>query len=167
MPHIILIGPPGAGKSTVGKALARHLKIAFADSDVVIEEKSGMKISDIFITKGEEFFRDLEFDVLNECLLIPDCVLSLGGGAPIAERAQALLVEVDAHLVFLDVSLAIAAARVGFNRDRPILLGNPRAQWQELNEVRRPVYERLATAVIKVEGSSVKELVAQIVEATQ
>lgn len=167
MPQFILMGPPGAGKSTVGKALARHLKLNFVDTDVVVEQKSEMKISDIFISKGEEFFREVEFEALQESLLIPDCVLSLGGGAPIPERSQALLATTDSHRIFLDVSLAIAAARVGFNRDRPLLLGNPRAQWQALNEVRRPVYERLATAVVKVEGSSVKELVAQIVEATR
>ena len=133
MPSYILIGPPGAGKSTVGKALARHLGVSFVDTDQVVESQCEMKISDIFITKGESFFRDQEFEALQKCLSIPDCVLSLGGGAPIPERAQELLLNVDAHIVFLDVSLAIAAARVGFNRDRPLLLGNPRAQWQELN----------------------------------
>ena len=167
MTQFILMGPPGAGKSTVGKALARHLGLRFVDTDIVIEEKSAMKISDIFISKGEDFFREVEFEVLQECIVIPECVLSLGGGAPISERAQALLATTDSHRIFLDVSLAIAAARVGFNRDRPLLLGNPRAQWQQLNEVRRPIYERLATAVVKVEGSSVKDLVAKIVEATQ
>ncbi len=164
MPSYILIGPPGAGKSTVGKALARHLGVSFVDTDQVVESQCEMKISDIFITKGESFFRDQEFEALQKCLSIPDCVLSLGGGAPIPERAQELLLNVDAHIVFLDVSLAIAAARVGFNRDRPLLLGNPRAQWQELNEIRRPIYEKLTTAVVKVDGASVKELIAQIVE---
>ena len=164
MPSYILIGPPGAGKSTVGKALARALGVAFVDTDQVVETQCEMKISDIFITKGESFFRDQEFEALKKCLDIPDCVLSLGGGAPIADRAQELLLNIDAHIIFLDVSLAIAAARVGFNRDRPLLLGNPRAQWQELNEIRRPIYEKLATAVVKVDGASVKELVAQIIE---
>ena len=166
MPTHILIGPPGAGKSTVGKALARHIGVAFVDSDNLVEEKCDMKISDIFITKGEAFFRDLEFEVLQECLVMSDCVLSLGGGAPISERAQKLMAKTGAPIVFLDVSLAIAAARVGFNRDRPLLLGNPRAQWQELNQLRRPIYEKLATARVTVDGASVKELVARIVEAS-
>lgn len=166
MPTHILIGPPGAGKSTVGKALAKHLGTVFVDSDALVEKKCDMKISDIFITKGEAFFRDLEFEVLEECLAVSDCVLSLGGGAPISERAQKLMAKTSAPIVFLDVSLAIAAARVGFNRDRPLLLGNPRAQWQELNQLRRPIYENLATVIVKVDGASVKELVTRIVEAS-
>lgn len=164
MPTYILIGPPGAGKSTVGKALAKHRGVSFVDSDLIVEARCEMKIADIFITKGEAYFREIEHEVLKECLLIPECVLSLGGGAPIPEQAQKLLTEVDSQVIFLDVSLAIAAARVGFNRDRPLLLGNPRAQWQELNEIRRPIYEKLATSIVKVEGNSVKELIAQIVE---
>jgi shikimate kinase len=91
-------------------------------------------------------------------------VLALGGGAPIAQRAQDLLSQCKSPIVFLDVSLAVAAPRVGFNRDRPLLLGNPRAQWQELAQTRRPIYESLASASIKVDGMSVEELVTIIVE---
>jgi shikimate kinase len=163
MPHLILIGPPGCGKSTVGAALAQKLTIDFIDTDVAIESSYGHKISDIFVDKGEEFFRDLEFNVLGQSLMIENCVLSLGGGAPIAQRAQDLLKSADAPIFFLDVSLAVAAPRVGFNRDRPLLLGNPRAQWQSLAETRRPIYESLASFVIKVDAMSVEEVVDAIV----
>jgi len=163
MPHLILIGPPGCGKSTVGAALAQKLTIDFIDTDVAIESSYGHKISDIFVDKGEEFFRDLEFNVLGQSLMIENCVLSLGGGAPIAERAQDLLKSANAPIFFLDVSLAVAAPRVGFNRDRPLLLGNPRAQWQSLAETRRPIYESLASFVIKVDAMSVEEVVDAIV----
>ena len=163
MPRLVLIGPPGCGKSTVGVALAQKLSIDFIDTDVAIESSYGHKISDIFVDKGEEFFRDLEFNVLGQFLMIENCVLSLGGGAPIAQRAQDLLKSANAPIFFLDVSLAVAAPRVGFNRDRPLLLGNPRAQWQSLAETRRPIYESLASFVIKVDAMSVEEVVDAIV----
>ena len=164
MPRLILIGPPGCGKSTVGAALAQKLTIDFIDTDVAIEASYGHKISDIFVDKGEEFFRDLEFKVLGQSLTMKDCVLSLGGGAPIASRAQSILKATNAPIFFLDVSLAVAAPRVGFNRDRPLLLGNPRAQWQSLAETRRPIYESLAGFVIKVDSMSVAEVVDAIVD---
>ena len=163
MPRLILIGPPGCGKSTVGAALAQKLTIDFIDTDVAIESSYGHKISDIFVDKGEEFFRDLEFKVLGQSLMKEDSVLSLGGGAPIAQRAQEILKTAKAPIFFLDVSLAVAAPRVGFNRDRPLLLGNPRAQWQSLAETRRPIYESLASFVIKVDAMSVEEVVDAIV----
>jgi shikimate kinase len=163
MPRLVLIGPPGCGKSTVGVALAQKLSIDFIDTDVAIEASYGHKISDIFVDKGEEFFRDLEFNVLGRSLMIENCVLSLGGGAPIAARAQELLKSAKTPIFFLDVSLAVAAPRVGFNRDRPLLLGNPRAQWQSLAETRRPTYESLASFVIKVDAMSVEEVVDAIV----
>ena len=163
MPRLILIGPPGCGKSTVGAALALKLTIDFIDTDVAIESSYGHKISDIFVDKGEEFFRDLEFDTLGKSLMVQDCVLSLGGGAPIAQRAQDILKTAKAPIFFLDVSLAVAAPRVGFNRDRPLLLGNPRAQWQSLAETRRPIYESLASFIIKVDAMSVEEVVDAIV----
>ena len=163
MPRLILIGPPGCGKSTVGASLAQKLTIDFIDTDVAIESSYGHKISDIFVDKGEEFFRDLEFDTLGQSLMVQDCVLSLGGGAPIAQRAQDILKTAKAPIFFLDVSLAVAAPRVGFNRDRPLLLGNPRAQWQSLAETRRPIYESLASFVIKVDAMSVEEVVDAIV----
>jgi shikimate kinase len=162
MPRVVLIGPPGCGKSTVGAALANKLAIEFIDTDSAIEASYGHKISDIFVDKGEEFFRDLEFNVLGQSLLIENCVLSLGGGAPIAQRAQDLLKSANTPIFFLDVSLAVAAPRVGFNRDRPLLLGNPRAQWQSLAETRRPIYESLASFLIKVDAMSVEEVVDAI-----
>jgi shikimate kinase len=162
MPRLILIGPPGCGKSTVGAALANKLSIEFIDTDSAIEASYGHKISDIFVDKGEEFFRDLEFTTLTKSLCVNDCVLSLGGGAPIASRAQDLLKSSQTPVFFLDVSLAVAAPRVGFNRDRPLLLGNPRAQWQALAETRRPIYESLASFVIKVDAMSVKDVVDEI-----
>ena len=109
MPRLILIGPPGCGKSTVGAAIANKLSIEFIDTDSAIEISYGHKISDIFVDKGEDFFRDLEFTALTQSLSVKDCVLSLGGGAPIASRAQNLLKSSQTPVFFLDVSLAVAA----------------------------------------------------------
>ena len=162
MPYAILIGPPGSGKSSVGRALAKAVGVGFIDSDNMVEKKAGRKISDIFVDDGEEVFRDLEFEVLTGALKDMNSVLSLGGGAPISERAQAALTEKEFPIVFLDVSLSVAAPRVGFNRDRPLLLGNPRAQWQSLYDARRPIYEKLATIVIKVDSMSIDEIVHTI-----
>jgi shikimate kinase len=160
--QIILIGPPGAGKSTIGYSLAKKLKVNFADTDALIEVKLDKKISDIFVDLGEPVFRTEELIVLSEVLKSDNGVVSLGGGAPISPEAQELLRKSGATVIFLDISLGKAAARVGFNRDRPLLLGNPRAQWNELMTSRRPIYESLASAVITVDDRSVNEICAEI-----
>ena len=162
MSRIVLIGPPGSGKSTVGVALAAHLQWPFVDTDALIELKASKKITDIFVEDGEEHFRTIEFETLQEVLREPSAVISLGGGAPISQRAQDALVSSESSIVFLDVSLSTAAPRVGFNRDRPLLLGNPRAQWQALSDQRRPIYEKLSTLSIKVDDMSVDEIVSII-----
>ena len=164
---IILIGPPGSGKSTIGKATSRRLKINFTDTDDLIEVRSGTSISQIFIDKGEPWFRDLELEVLQEELVKLNGVLALGGGAPLSEVAQGLLRSKDEAIVYLDVSLATAAPRVGFNRDRPLLLSNPRGAWQELMDKRRPIYEALAKHIVKVDERAPKDIVDEIVRLTQ
>jgi shikimate kinase len=143
-PRVILIGPPGAGKSSVGKSLARLLQEEFVDTDVVIAARENKSISEIFVDQGEPYFRKVEEEVLLDVLKNHKGVLSLGGGAPLSSSAQSAIKESGSTVIFLDVSLAAAAPRVGFNRDRPLLLGNPRAQWQELMNTRRPIYESLA-----------------------
>ena len=160
MSRIVLIGAPGSGKTTVGHALAAHLQWPFIDTDALIELKADKKITDIFVVDGEEHFRALEFQVLKEVLQEDSAVISLGGGAPISAVAQDEIRKSDSTVIFLDVSLATAAPRVGFNRDRPLLLGNPRAQWQALSDKRRPIYEELATHSIKVDDMNVDEIVA-------
>jgi shikimate kinase len=162
MTRIVLIGAPGSGKSTVGVSLAHHLQLPFVDTDSYIEARESRKISNIFVDDGEGFFRAIEFEALREVLQRDDCVISLGGGAPIAEKAQLLLRQSQSTIIFLDVSLATAAPRVGFNRDRPLLLGNPRGQWQALSDQRRPIYEDLADFTIKVDDMSVDQIVREI-----
>ena len=162
MTRIVLIGAPGSGKSTIGVALASHLQWPFIDTDALIELKESKKITDLFVDNGEEYFRSVEFETLKEVLQEETAVISLGGGAPISLEAQDCIASSDSIIVFLDVSLATAAPRVGFNRDRPLLLGNPRAQWQALSDKRRPIYEKLATQSIKVDDMTVDEVIAVI-----
>ena len=110
MPRVVLIGAPGSGKSKVGKALAKCLDLQSEDTDLLVQTRTGMKISDIFVEHGEEVFRNLEFEALVSALSAPSTVLSLGGGAPIAERAQQALLDSGAPIIFLDVSLSVAAS---------------------------------------------------------
>lgn len=162
MIRIVLIGAPGSGKSTVGAALSRKLVLDFVDTDQLIEVREGKTITDIFVVDGEPYFRAVELETLRQVLKMSNVVISLGGGAPISEQAQQELRSSDSMVIFLDVSLATAAPRVGFNRDRPLLLGNPRAQWQALSDKRRPIYEALADVSIKVDDMSVDEIASAI-----
>ena len=164
MKRVVLIGAPGAGKSTVGKALSEQLSLEFLDTDALIEQASGKSITDIFVVDGEPIFRAIELKTLQTVLGSTNTLVSLGGGAPISNEAQTLISNSDSWVVFLDVSLSTAAPRVGFNRDRPLLLGNPRAQWQALSDQRRPIYELLADQIIKVDEMEPSAIVSAIVK---
>jgi len=163
-PRVILIGPMGSGKTTIGQLIAKRLDIAFRDTDQVVEEEAGRTVSDIFLEDGEDAFRLLEKGVLRNELLSDGTVLALGGGAPISMDAQSALRAIASPVVYLDISLATVAPRIGFNRDRPLLLHNPRGQWQTLMEARRPIYESIADTVIDVNTKSETEIVDEILE---
>jgi shikimate kinase len=158
-PRVILIGPMGSGKTTIGSLLAEKLGLSFRDTDHLIEEQEEKTVSQIFLDQGEDAFRAIEKRVLREELLTDGTVLSLGGGAPISIDAQSALRAIASHIIFLDISLSTVAPRIGFNRDRPLLLNNPRGQWQTLMEARRPIYEALADATINVDDKSEEEIV--------
>ena len=163
-PRVILIGPMGSGKTTIGQLVASNLGIPFRDTDHVVEERAGKSVSDIFLEDGEDEFRILEKKVLRDELLSDDTVLALGGGAPISVDAQSALRAIASPVIYLDISLATVAPRIGFNRDRPLLLHNPRGQWQTLMEARRPIYESIADSVIDVNEKSESEIVTLVLE---
>ncbi len=158
-PRVILIGPMGSGKTTIGSLVAGKLGLSFRDTDHLIEEQEEKTVSQIFLDEGEEAFRAIEKRVLREELLTDGTVLSLGGGAPISIDAQSALRAIASHIIFLDISLSTVAPRIGFNRDRPLLLNNPRGQWQTLMEARRPIYEAIADTIINVDDKSEEEIV--------
>ena len=158
-PRVILIGPMGSGKTTIGSLLAEKLGLNFRDTDHLIEEQEEKTVSQIFLDQGEDAFRAIEKRVLREELLTDGTVLSLGGGAPISIDAQSALRAIASHIIFLDISLSTVAPRIGFNRDRPLLLNNLRGQWQTLMEARRPIYEAIADTIINVDDKSEEEIV--------
>ncbi len=160
-PRLVLVGPPGAGKTTVGRLVAGKLGLAFRDTDADVEEAAGKPISDIFIEDGEHAFRELERSAVVTALSEHDGVLALGGGAVTTEKIRDLL---RGHsVVYLDVSLADAAARVGLNRERPLLVGNPRAQLRRLLDARRPLYEEVATVTVDTSQRSPDDVAAEVV----
>jgi shikimate kinase len=159
-PLVVLVGPPGAGKTTVGNLLAERRGLAFRDTDHDVEVTAGVSISDIFVDRGEPAFRELEREAVRAAVDQHDGVLALGGGAILDALTRQLLE--DQTVVFLDVGLSDAASRVGFNRDRPLLLGNPRAQLRTMLEERRPLYLEVATTSVSTDGKTPEQVADEI-----
>jgi shikimate kinase len=161
-PCIVVAGPPGSGKSTVGPLLAERLGVAFRDSDDDIVARTGQSIADIFATDGEPVFRAMEEDVIAEALAGHDGVLSVGGGAVMAPGTRDRLRAHD--VVFLNVGFATGVQRAGLSTARPLLAGvNPRATYRTLLEARLPVYREVATIEVHTDERSPADVVAAIV----
>ena len=161
-PRIVLIGPMGSGKTTIGNRLASDFQLSFRDTDQMIVQQTGREISDIFIEDGEDEFRVLEKIILRTALLEDETVLSLGGGACTSIDAQSALRASGAFIIYLKISLSQVSARVGFNQGRPLLMGNPRAQWQSLMNERAPIYEGLAHYVCEVDGKTIDQIAVEL-----
>lgn len=156
---IALVGAPGAGKSTVGKRLARKLGLTFVDVDNRIEQVVGKPIAEIFADEGEAHFRRIEEEATLELLESYD-VVALGGGAVMNEAIQAAL---KGHeVIWLKVSIGQASRRVGLNTVRPLLLGNVRGRLIELLRERTPVYEAIATQVVETDGRGSSEVADEL-----
>jgi len=163
-PRAVLVGPPGAGKTTIGELLARRLGLSFRDVDADITATAGKPISDIFTEDGEEAFRRLEEHAVATGLTEHDGVLALGAGAVLAERTRHRLA--GHAVVFLHVGLAEGVRRTGLSTARPLLAGvNPRATWKALLDARLPLYREVATVEVGTDGREPDDVVDAVVSA--
>jgi shikimate kinase len=159
-PRLVFVGAPGSGKTTIGKQVAEKLGVEFIDVDNEIEMDEKTTISDIFVQKGEAYFRQLEQAKISELLTSFNGVLSLGGGSVLDETTrQALAI---APVVWLKVSSGDASSRVGLGLSRPVLMGNVRSTLVKLLEERTPLYEEVADWEIDTSKKSIEEVVQEV-----
>jgi shikimate kinase len=159
-PAAVVVGPPGAGKTTVGRAVAQLLGLAFLDTDDMIEATAGKPIPEIFFDDGEPAFRAMEMTAIAGALGSFDGVLAVGGGAILDAGTRAALA--GHTVVFLSVELPDAVKRVGLAMGRPLLSVNPRATLKYLMDQRRPLYASVATHTIATDGRTPDEIAREM-----
>jgi len=159
-PVAVVVGAMGAGKSTIGQAVAKTLGVPFADTDALIEARAGKTVPEIFFDDGEAAFRALEVETVASALANAEGVLALGGGAILNEHTRELLA--GHTVVFLSVELADAVKRVGLGAGRPLLNINPRATLKFLLDERRPLYASVATHTVATDGRAPEEIAAEV-----
>lgn len=159
-PALILVGPPGSGKSTVGRLAADHLGVEFRDFDDDLERAHGIPAGELVVKLGREGFQESERELLTTLLPEFTGVLALGGGTPTAPGVPELLEPF--HVVFLDVDLEHLLRREGLVALHPWLLPNPRAHLRELLNTRRPVYNRVAAATVPTSERTPADVLADV-----
>ena len=164
-PRLVLTGPMGVGKSTVGQLLAGRLGAGYRDTDDDIVAAQGRTIAEIFVEEGEPAFRAIEKQAVREALAGHEGVLALGGGAVLDPDTRTLLA--GQRVVYLSMDVEEAVKRTGLNAARPLLAINPRKQWRELMEARRHLYEEVATAVITTDGRTPEEVTEAALDALE
>jgi shikimate kinase len=165
VPLVVLVGPMGVGKSTVGQLLAERLGVAYRDTDDDIVAEQGREIAEIFLDEGEAAFRAIEKKAVQAALTGHDGVLALGGGAILDADTRALLS--GQRVVYLSMDVEEAVKRTGLNAARPLLAVNPRKQWRELMDARRSLYEEVATAVVATDGRTPEEVTRAALDALE
>jgi shikimate kinase len=165
VPVVVLIGPMGVGKSTVGQLLAERLGVGYRDTDDDIVAAQGRAIAEIFVDEGESAFRAIEKQAVRVALAEHDGVLALGGGAILDADTRASLAGL--RVVYLSMDVEEAVKRTGLNAARPLLAVNPRKQWRELMEARRHLYEEVATAVVATDGRTPEEVTQVALDALE
>ncbi|AZP16429.1 shikimate kinase [Streptomyces aquilus] len=164
-PRVVLVGPMGVGKSTVGQLLAERLGVGYRDTDDDIVAAQDRTIAEIFVDEGESAFRAIEKAAVLRALTEHDGVLALGGGAILDEDTRASLAGLP--VVYLSMDVEEAVKRTGLNTARPLLAVNPRKQWRELMEARRHLYEGIATAVVATDGRTPEEVTEAALDALE
>jgi shikimate kinase len=159
-PLVVLTGPPAAGKTVVGKLLAERLGVALVDTDAEIEAAAGKPVGDIFVDDGEPAFRDLERGVAQRALAADGAVVALGSGAVLDPGIQQLLA--GKPVAYLATGFSAIARRLGLDRPRVVIPGNPRGQLRGMLEERRPVYERLAVITVQADELAPEEITDEI-----
>jgi shikimate kinase len=159
-PALILVGPPGSGKSTVGRMVAERLGLDFRDFDDDLQQAHGLPAGELVVRLGRERFQESERDLLTALLPEFTGVLALGGGTPTAPGVPELLEPF--HVVFLDVDLDHLLRREGLVPLHPWLLPNPRAHLKELLNTRRPIYAKLAVATVPTSDRTPDEVLADV-----
>jgi shikimate kinase len=161
--NIILIGPMGSGKSTIGNLIAKRLHREFRDSDHFIEDRTGVDIARIFDIEGEQGFRDRESNALRELLSQNNRVIATGGGSVMRKENQQLLKQ-KGYIVFLDTSVSQQMRRLARDKKRPLLqTENPRQRLEALFTERHPIYLDLADLAIKTDKRVARRLAADII----
>ncbi|MBD8505295.1 shikimate kinase [Hoyosella sp. G463] len=161
-PRAVLVGPPGAGKSTIGRRLASALGVSFYDTDAAIERETGRSITSIFAAEGEPGFRAIEEKVVAQAIAEQDGVVSLGGGAVLSAATQD--VRRGHTVIYLEISVSEGLKRTGANSSRPLLAGaDPENRYRSLMRIRRPIYRKVATMRVRTEGRSPGRVVQYIV----
>ncbi|MCG7207920.1 shikimate kinase [Streptomyces arenae] len=162
---VVLVGPMGVGKSTVGQLLAERLGVGYRDTDEDIVAAEDRTIADIFVAEGEPVFRAIEKRAVRDALAEHEGVLALGGGAILDADTRSLLA--GQRVVYLSMDVEEAVKRTGLNAARPLLALNPRKQWRELMEARRHLYEEIATAVVATDGRTPEEVTQAALDALE
>ncbi|MEU9415709.1 shikimate kinase [Streptomyces sp. NPDC051577] len=164
-PLVVLVGPMGSGKSTVGELLAVRLGVPYRDTDADIVAATGREISDLFVDEGEPYFRALERRSVAAAVAEHTGVLSLGGGAVLDEGTRGLLAGLPVAYLSMDVEEAVR--RVGLGAARPLLAVNPRRQWRELMEARRHLYTEVARVVVATDDRTPEEVAQAVLDALE
>ncbi|MCX4785510.1 MULTISPECIES: 3-dehydroquinate synthase [unclassified Streptomyces] len=164
-PLIVLVGPMGVGKSTVGELLAARLGTTYRDTDADVVSAAGKPIPEIFYDEGEEHFRELERQAVHTAVAEHTGVLSLGGGAVLDATTRVLLA--DHPVVYLSMDVEEAVKRVGLNAARPLLAVNPRRQWRELMDARRHLYTEVARVTVATDERTPEEVAQAVLDALE
>lgn len=161
---IFLTGPMGAGKSTIGRQLAKQLSMSFHDSDHEIEQRTGVDIPLIFELEGEAGFRKREAEVIDTLTRLPGIVLATGGGAILDPENRTRLAS-RGKVIYLHTSVEQQLSRTRHDRNRPLLqTPDPRTTLEELLAIRDPLYRDVADLVIETDGMHVRDVVRKITQ---